>query len=989
MPLLQSENNNPKPTGRKWFHLAAIAFIFALSFLFYYNSLGNDFVYDDLYIVKTNPHIRSLGKHFDEKELKIVDGEYKEVRKSSLKKMGEFFTDYRHTAAASMEWTTVYRPLRQVSLSFDYLFAEKSEPECEGPETHRGFAGKKNLAQTCTEDGSTVVYADTASFHVMSIIYHAIAAVMVYFFLGLFVKNPVAMFAGAVIFAAHPVQGVSLMFISAGRDAMLQTIFFLAALFSIVRAWRTADENRRAFYHRLSLLFFGLALLSKISSIVLPVAGIALVWLVLSPAEKKDRFRGWTLAGSILVLSVPFLTMASFAAMGAGFLWGMIFGLLTLGAIVGGWMVVNRYNGRSLLGGAARLVDYGVILAGYYWVRQSALQQGLGQPTEYKWQGLEKMFSQMVAGLAHYLRVLFVPSGLTADHTGWRESVDLFGGGWFWMLLGVFVFIGILALSFFYARKVAFGLYLFLLGLLMVVNVIPVPQPVSEWSLYLPMAGIAILFALGIEKLIGLRFWAVKAEKQRPGRGVMKYAITAAIMLGLLIPWGHVVRGNNRAWKDGVSFWEDALAKLPYNYNAPLNVGIYYGKRYSATHEKADIDLAIKYLEKSVEINPKNASAFSNLGTAYSRIGNNDLAIKKYEEALKVDPNHKEALLNSAKLLMQSYDFKRAGKHYDRLIQIERFRARTGKTPDAQLLAICYSSLGKIALEQNRAAEAVELLNDTLRISPEQPDNVYLDLARAYQKLGQYKRAESLFLNLAEGYKKRRDKKSYAEVQFYRGFGYQFSEMPGGLKMAEEIYKEVLSIVPNYFPAHQNLGKMLADQKRFREAEKHFATVLKLDRKNPLSYANLVMTWLAIDQMNKDSGRRGEAVALLEKALQSESTQNVRLYKTLGQIYLEDSRWQDAARVYREMLAKIYGQLKANPNMRNDRQAMSNIRPEIARAEYILALLYARQKDRAGTLEHLRRAVENGVGDEKLFENENFDWLREDPEFRALVEKRR
>ena len=70
----------------------------------------------------------------------------------------------------------------------------------------------------------------------------------------------------------------------------------------------------------------------------------------------------------------------------------------------------------------------------------------------------------------------------------------------------------------------------------------------------------------------------------------------------------------------------------------------------SAHYEKAEFDRAIADLNKAIEINPKSALAYSNLGWAYEAIGDEREAIAHYRKALEIDPSL-EAARDNLKLL--------------------------------------------------------------------------------------------------------------------------------------------------------------------------------------------------------------------------------------------------------------------------------------------------------------------------------------------------
>ena len=59
-----------------------------------------------------------------------------------------------------------------------------------------------------------------------------------------------------------------------------------------------------------------------------------------------------------------------------------------------------------------------------------------------------------------------------------------------------------------------------------------------------------------------------------------------------------------------------------------------------------NFDKAKEFLEKAIEIQPKNVSILNNLGTAYKELGKSEEAINFYQKVLEIDSNHTNANYN-------------------------------------------------------------------------------------------------------------------------------------------------------------------------------------------------------------------------------------------------------------------------------------------------------------------------------------------------------
>jgi len=69
------------------------------------------------------------------------------------------------------------------------------------------------------------------------------------------------------------------------------------------------------------------------------------------------------------------------------------------------------------------------------------------------------------------------------------------------------------------------------------------------------------------------------------------------------------------------------------------------------SYKNNNVDEAISYFEKVLEIDPNHVDALSNRGGLLSTIGKNDEALSDLNKALEIEPNHVRALINKGLLL--------------------------------------------------------------------------------------------------------------------------------------------------------------------------------------------------------------------------------------------------------------------------------------------------------------------------------------------------
>lgn len=90
-----------------------------------------------------------------------------------------------------------------------------------------------------------------------------------------------------------------------------------------------------------------------------------------------------------------------------------------------------------------------------------------------------------------------------------------------------------------------------------------------------------------------------------------------------------------------------------------------------AYHQMLELDVARKYYEKAVRINPKYSEALNNLGTVYYARKNYRRAISQYRKALKVTPNSASIYSNLGTALFARKNYDQAMKAYETAMALD------------------------------------------------------------------------------------------------------------------------------------------------------------------------------------------------------------------------------------------------------------------------------------------------------------------------------
>lgn len=144
----------------------------------------------------------------------------------------------------------------------------------------------------------------------------------------------------------------------------------------------------------------------------------------------------------------------------------------------------------------------------------------------------------------------------------------------------------------------------------------------------------------------------------------------------------------------GIAYWsknEFDLAEMAYRRaldlddNSPLvfnNLGSLSLSKALSSKKTADLQEAIRYFKKAIELDPSYASAYNGLGTAYGQAGDSDAAVTSWEKAVSLKPDFSYPLYNlgitfyengqKEKALFYLEEYKRY--HYKKLSLLERER---------------------------------------------------------------------------------------------------------------------------------------------------------------------------------------------------------------------------------------------------------------------------------------------------------------------------
>jgi protein O-mannosyl-transferase len=245
-------------------------------------------------------------------------------------------------------------------------------------------------------------------------------------------------------------------------------------------------------------------------------------------------------------------------------------------------------------------------------------------------------------------------------------------------------------------------------------------QMVVEHRMYLPLAAVMVLVAIGIHEAVRQRSWIV----------------FAVLALGL----GALTARRNQDYQTAAAIWGDTVARRPDNVRARYNLGAVLAQMpgrladaiaeyeqavrlqpdYFEAHNNLGILLtqmpgqlvdAIVHFEAALRLMPDSARAHNNLANALAQMpGRMADAIAEYEHAVRLQPDYVEALSNMGAVLEQM-----PGRLADAVAEYEQVvRLRPDYAPGWHNLGAALYHLGDLPA-------AAAAFREEVRLSPDDP----------------------------------------------------------------------------------------------------------------------------------------------------------------------------------------------------------------------------------------------------------------------------
>ena len=369
----------------------------------------------------------------------------------------------------------------------------------------------------------------------------------------------------------------------------------------------------------------------------------------------------------------------------------------------------------------------------------------------------------------------------------------------------------------------------------------------------------------------------------------------------------------------------------------------------------------------------------------YQNLDNIENAIGQFERAIGEDRNYAPAYAAMGMAYTIGFQQKNRGKDWLEKARSECERA-LAITPQ---LAEGHTCLGNVYFSTGRYEEAVQQFQRSLELDHTSDETLRL-LAAAYQKTGNPAAAEDAFRKAVAL------RPNYWGV--YSAFGAFYYNQARYADAAEE-FRKAIQLAPLNYRGYSNLGGIDLDLGKYREAVEVLQKSAAL-HPSVESYINMGTAYFYLH-------RYDDAVDSLRQAVKIDELDWLS-WGNLGDALYQVPAWRGEARTaYGKAIERAKAQLEANPRdaeilaytadyyamLDQEKQAREQLARALAIAStdadvlFRAAILYNHFGNSEKTLEYLSKAVEAGYPRNFIRDTPDFDHLRENPRFRALLPK--
>ncbi len=331
--------------------------------------------------------------------------------------------------------------------------------------------------------------------------------------------------------------------------------------------------------------------------------------------------------------------------------------------------------------------------------------------------------------LGIYVRLMFFPHPLTYDYYPYHIELVDFSNIWVIISLSIYLILIIIAITGFKAKRMlSYGIFIYLLPLLLVSNLVfNVGTFMNERFVYFSSLGFCFIMAWILVSLL---------------QGVLSRGIHRIIILAFIIPalalYALKTIERNKAWKNDFTLFTTDVKISSNSAKSNCTAGGALLEQAQLTNDsiKREKFLAksITYLNKAIKIHTDYIDAYRLLGNAhYEQTRDIEKAIYYYKQVLTRDP-YDEVTYNNISIVLNNYNnINHKISIFEELHDINSNR-----------FEICYHLGNLYGKYKNNIAKALLYLSEAAAINPDSKE-VCKDLGVAYGMEGRFKESIKWF----------------------------------------------------------------------------------------------------------------------------------------------------------------------------------------------------------------------------------------------------
>lgn len=285
-------------------------------------------------------------------------------------------------------------------------------------------------------------------------------------------------------------------------------------------------------------------------------------------------------------------------------------------------------------------------------------------------------FATAIYILGLYLKLLIFPHPLMSDYS--YNQVPFVGAGDWQFLLSFSAYIAliIIAIALFKKRHIiSFAILFYFITISLFTNlVITIGTHMGERLIFIPSLGFAIVVAFLLTKLNKSKTENEKPEKISSFLKSAAFPISTCVVLIVLYSFKTIDR--SKAWKDNYTLYSTDVLLSPNSARSHYYLGNLIGKEEfwkgkPEAEKNKWIEQARSELRRSLEIYPKYANAYLQLGLTYYYVKDYKSAELNFIEAIRLNPNDAVIRNNMGTVNFNTGKYKEAIDEFSHAVRLD------------------------------------------------------------------------------------------------------------------------------------------------------------------------------------------------------------------------------------------------------------------------------------------------------------------------------